>query len=156
MNVSRRSFLRASSLAGVAAAIAASFPRIAFGQQKAVRLPYTPVPKEVYASPLYNMSLANFRANIGTIFTFARPTNGTVALRLVEVGDLKPLYGKGRPAGKECFSMTFIGPFSQRFQQGTYKVTDSKLGPFELFIVPSDEQSPQGLLYEANINRLYP
>jgi hypothetical protein len=140
----------------VAAAIAASFPTIARGQQKTVRLPYTPLPKEVYASPLYNMALANFRANIGTLFTFARSTNSQVALRLVEVADLKPLYGKARPAGKECFALTFIGPFSQRFRQGTYKIIDSKLGPFELFIVPSDVESPQGLLYEANINRLYP
>ena len=156
MNTSRRSFIRASSLAGLTAAIAASFPRIALGQQKTARLPYTPLPKEVYASPLYNLSHNNFYGNIGTVFTFTHPTKGNVAMRLVEVADLKPLYGKHRPTGKECFALTFIGPFSRKFKQGTYTVTDSKLGPFEMFIVPSDEQSPQGRLYEANINRLYP
>jgi hypothetical protein len=156
MNASRRSFLRASSLAGVAAALAARFPRLALGQPKLARLPYTPLPKEVYASPLYYLSYANFYSTIGTLYTFAHSTKGNVSLRLYEVADLKPLYGKSRPAGKECFALTFIGPFNQKLKQGTYKVTDSKLGPFELFIVPSDTQSAQGLLYEANINRLYP
>jgi hypothetical protein len=136
----------------VAAAIAASFPQIAMGRARRV---YTRLPNEVYASPLYNLSYSNFRSTTGTLFTFAHPT-GNVPLRLVAVDDLKPLYGRGRPAGKEAFALTFIGPFSRRFEQGTYSITDSRLGPFELFIVPSDEQSPQGLLYEANINRLYP
>ena len=126
------------------------------GQQKASLRPYTPLPKEVYASPLYYLSYANFYSTIGTLYTFAHPTKGKVTLRLYEVADLKPLYGKSRPAGKECFALTFIGSFNQKLQQGTYKVTDSKLGPFELFIVPSDAQTAQGLLYEANINRLYP
>jgi hypothetical protein len=153
MNKSRRSFLRASSLAGVTAAIAASFPQIAKGRTQRA---YRQLPREVYASPLYNLSHNNFYGNIGTLFTFEHPTKGKVALRLIEVADLKPLYGKHRPTGKECFALTFIGPFNQKFHQGTYKVTDSKLGPFELFIVPSDEKSPQGRLYEANINRLYP
>ena len=153
MNASRRSFLRASSFAGVAAAIAASFPQIARGR---ARRAYTLLPKEVYASPLYNLSHNNFSGNIGTLFTFEHPTKGNVALRLIEVADLKPLYGKHRPADKECFALTFIGPLNQKFHQGTYQVTDSKLGPFELFIVPSNERSPRGRLYEANINRLFP
>ena len=84
MNASRRSFLRASSLAGVAAAIAASFPQIAFGRQKSGKPAYTSLPKEVYASPLYNLSHNNFYSNIGTVFTFEHPTKGNVAMRLVE------------------------------------------------------------------------
>ena len=155
MNASRRIFLRASSFAGVAA-VAAGFPHLALGQKRSAKPSLTSLPRDVYASPLYNLSMANFYGNIGTIFTFVHPDHGSVALRLVEVADLKPLYGKTRPAGKECFSMTFIGPFKKELRQGTYRVTDSKLGPFELFIVPSDEQSPRGRLYEANINRLYP
>src|SRR5690349_2155132 len=138
MNVSRRRFLHASSLAGVAA-IAAGFPRPALGRSQR---PLTPLPKEVYASPLYALAMANFYANIGTIFTFMHPTHGRVEMRLVEVADLKPMYGKHRPADKESFSMTFIGPRKRGFEQGTYRVTDSRLGPFELFIVPSDELSP--------------
>jgi hypothetical protein len=156
MNRSRRSFIRASSFAGIAAAIAASFPRLALGQQKTAKGPITQLPKEVYASPLYNLSMMNFYNSIKTTFTFAHPTHSKVGLRLIEVADLKPLYGKGRPASKECFSLTFLGPFGVVFPQGTYAVTGSKLGPFELFIVPTDEQNPGGLVYEANINRLYP
>jgi hypothetical protein len=156
MNVSRRSFVRASSFAGIAAAIAASLPRLALGQLNAAKGPIVKLPKEVLASPLYNLSRMNFYSSIGSTFTFAHPTHGKVGLRLIEVVDLKPLYGKGLPASKECFSLTFQGPFGMVLPQGTYAVTGSKLGPFELFIVPTDEQSPRGLLYEANINRLYP
>jgi hypothetical protein len=136
----------------VAAAIAASFPQIAKGRTRGnARLP-----EEVYATPLFNLSHNNFNGQVGTLFTFEHPTKGNVSLRLVEVADLKPLYGKHRPSDKESFALTFIGPMNQKFHQGTYKVTDSKLGPFELFIVPSNEKSPRGRLYEANINRLYP
>src|SRR5437868_6987480 len=156
MNVSRRSFVRASSFAGIAAAVAASFPRLALGQLNVARGPIVKLPKEVFASPLYNLSRLNFYSSIGSTFTFAHPAHGKVGLRLIEVVDLKPLYGKDRPASKECFSLTFQGPFGMPFEQGMYSVTQSKLGPLELYIVPTDEQHPRGLLYEANINRLYP
>lgn len=155
MNVSRRSFVRASSFAGIAAAVAASFPRLALGQLNTARGPIVRLPKEVLASPLYNLSRLNFYSNIGSTFTFAHPAHGKVALRLIEVVDLKPLYGKDRPASKECFSLTFQGPFGMPLEQDTYTV-QSNLGSFELFIVPTDEQHPRGLIYEANINRLYP
>src|SRR5438128_12526005 len=100
MNTSRRSFLRASSLAGLAAAITASFPKTALGQ---TRRAYTQLPREVYASPLYNLSHNNFYGNIGTLFTFKHPTKGSVALRLVAVADLTPHIGKNRPESKESF-----------------------------------------------------
>jgi hypothetical protein len=156
MNASRRRFVRASSFAGIAAAIAASLPRLAFGQLNRDRTPMVELPGEVFSSPLYNLSRRNFYGNIGSTFTFAHPAHGKVGLRLIEVVDLRPLYGKDRPESKECFSLTFQGPFGMPLEQGSYSVTQSKLGPFELFIVPTDEKTPRGLLYEANINRLYP
>ena len=156
MKQSRRSFVRASSFAGIAAAIAASLPRLALGQSNRNRPPIVRLPAEALASPLYNLSRVNFYSNIGSTFAFTHPVYGKVGLRLVEVADLKPLYGKDRPASKECFSLLFQGPFAARFTQGTYAVTQSRLGPFELFIVPADEESRDGLRYEANINRLYP
>lgn len=156
MNASRRSFLRASSLAAVAAAITASFPRLALGQQKATRPPLWALPKDVYSSPLFNLTRANFYSNINSTFTFAPPGKDKVNLRLYEVADLHSLWGNGRPLAKECFSLTFIGPRNRPLPQGTYPLIHSKLGPFEIFIVPSDEPDPRGLRYEANINRLYP
>jgi hypothetical protein len=156
MNTSRRRFVRASSFAGIAAAIAAGFPRLAFGQIKTAKGPIMQLPREVYDSPLYNLSRMNFYSNIGSTFTFTQPARGKVGLRLIEVADLRSLYGRGRPAEKECFSLTFQGPAGAALSQGTYSVTQSKLGPFELFIVPTGEENPRGLIYEANVNRLYP
>jgi len=156
MNTSRRRFVRASSFAGLAAAIAAGFPRLALGQLNKAKGPIVQLPREVYSSPLYNLSRMNFYGNIGSVFTFTHPAQGKVGLRLIEVADLHSLYGKERPASKECFSLTFQGPLGRALPQGTYSVTQSQLGSFELFIVPTDEQNPRGLNYEANINRLYP
>ncbi|MFL6277373.1 MAG: DUF6916 family protein [Blastocatellia bacterium] len=157
MNTSRRSFLRASSLAGVAAAIAATFPSLAFGRQMRYGRPIIQsLPKAVYNSPLYSLSRANFYSTIGTTFSFAGPASGKGSLRLVEVADLRSMWGKDRPEEKECFALSFVGPLQRPLKQGTYSLMHSKLGPFELFIVPSDEGDPRGLRYEANINRLYP
>ena len=159
MNASRRSFVRASSLATVAAAITASFPGLALGQQKTPKPPQSllpSLPKEVYGTPLYNMTRANFYSCIDTTFTIAPPGQDKIGLRLYAVADLHSFWGKDRPMNKECFALTFIGPRNRPLQQGTYTMTNSKLGPLDLFIVPSDEPDPRGLRYEANINRLYP
>lgn len=156
MNASRRSFLRASSLAGIAAATAASFPRLAFGKPKAARLAGFALPAEVYSCSLYNLSRVNFHSQIGTTFAVSQENSGRHRLRLVEVADLRPMWGKDRPASKECFALTFVGPVSAPLSQGTYSLMHSKLGPFQLFIVPTDEIDPRGLIYEANINRLFP
>jgi len=145
MNTSRRSFLRASSFAGIAAAVAASFPRLALGQLKTARPTSWPLPKEVYSSPLYNLSRMNFYSQIGTTFAVSQAAPGRFGLRLIEVADLHSMWGKDRPASKECFALTFVGPFSAPLSQGTYSMMHGKLGPFELFIVPTDEKDPRAL-----------
>jgi hypothetical protein len=156
MNPSRRSFVRASSFAGLAAAISATLPRLALGKQKVGKPPIIRLPTEVLLSPLYNLSRLNFYNNIGSTFTFTHPAHGKIGLRLIEVVDLKSLYGKERPASKECFSLVFQGPFAKPLEQGTYPVMQSRLGLFDLFLVPTDEENPRGVIYEVNINRLYP
>ena len=157
MNTSRRSFLRASSLAGIATAIVATFPSLAFGRQKRYGRPVIEsLPKAVYDSPLYSLSRANFYSNIGTTFSFSGPASGRGSLKLVEVADLRSMWGPDRPEEKECFALSFVGPLQRPLKQGTYSLMHNRLGPFELFIVPSDQGDPRGLRYEANINRLYP
>jgi len=145
-------------MATVAAAIAASFPHLTLGKSKTPKSPLTPfsLPNEVYDSPLYNLSRANFYNNLNTTFSIVRHGKSKLDLRLYEVADLHSLWGKGRPEDKECFALTFIGPRNSPLRQGTYSVMHTEMGPFELFIVPSDEPDPRGLRYEANINRLYP
>jgi len=157
MSTSRRSFLRASSLAGVAAAITATFPSLAFGKQTRNGKPIIQsLPKEVYDSALYSLSRANFYSNIGTNFSFDGPATGKGSLKLIEVADLRSMWGPDRPEGKECFALSFVGPLQRPLKQGTYSLMHNRLGPIELFIVPSDEGDRRGLRYEANINRLYP
>ena len=157
MNASRRIFLRASSLAGVATAIAATFPQIAFGRQKHNGKPVTyQLPEEALTATLFALSRANFYGNISTKFTFMTAARASIQMTLIAVDDLKPLYGKGRPAGKECFSLTFQGPFGTPLHSNTYTVQHSSLGSFDMFIVPTGEATPNGYTYEASFNRLYP
>lgn len=157
MSTSRRSFLRVSSLAGVAAAIAATFPSLALGKQQRYGKPIIQsLPKEVYDSPLYSLSRANFYSTIGTTFSVAGLASGKASLKLVEVADLRSMWGPDRPEAKECFALSFVGPLQRPLKQGTYSLMHKQLGPFEMFIVPSDEGDPRGLRYEANFNRLYP
>lgn len=142
-------------MATVAAAFAASLPRLALGKPKSPLVPFS-LPKEVIDSPLYSLSRSNFYSNLDTTFTVVQRGESKLSLRLYEVADLRSLWGKGRPEDKECFALTFIGPSNRPLSQGTYSMMHGELGPFELFIVPSDEPVPRGLRYEANINRLYP
>jgi hypothetical protein len=157
MNASRRIFLRASSLAGVATAITATFPRIAFGRQKHNGKPTSyQLPEEALTATLFALSRANFYGNLNTRFTFLTSGRSGIQMSLIAVDDLKPLYGKGRPVGKECFALTFQGPFGTPLRANSYTVQHSSLGSFDMFIVPTGEATPNGYTYEANFNRLYP
>lgn len=156
MNVSRRSFVRASSLAGFAAALSASLPQFALGRQRAVRAPLAQLPQSVLNSPLYSLTRQTFEDQVGTNFTFSHSSINKVNLRLINVVDLHPTYGDGRPQWKECFSLLFQAPPETMLDQKTYTVRHFQLGQVKLFIVPRDEANQYGLTYEAHINRLYP
>ena len=134
---------------------------IALGQQK----PSQPlgsglgatIPKEALNNPLYNITRAMFAENLGTKFTFSLGGVKLTAVTLIEVNDLNPTFVKGNgTTSRECFSVVFQGPRSLPLGQDTYTIDHSRLGRFQLLLVPGDPGKRWGMHYGAVINRVYP
>ena len=161
MNLSRRSFLETGSKLGLAAMFSGQISSIALGQQK----PSPPlgsglgasIPKEALSDRLSKITRAMFAENLGTKFTFSLGGVTLSAVTLIEVNDLNPSFVKGNgTTSRECFSLVFQGPRSLPLGQDTYTIAHSRLGIFQLLVVPGDTSYKAGLHYEALINRVYP
>ena len=161
MNLSRRSFLETGSKLGLAVIFSGQISSMALGQQK----PSQPlgtgigatIPKEALNDPLYNITRAMFAENLGTKFTFSLGGVKLTAVTLIEVNDLNPPFVKSNgTTSRECFSLVFQGPRSLPLGQDTYTIAQSRLGIFQLLVVPGDTSYKAGLHYEALINRVYP
>lgn len=97
-----------------------------------------------------------FAQNLRTLFTFSHGGVRLTEMTLIGVNNLNPKGFKGNPnSSKECFSVVFLGPADLPLRQGTYRLTHSRLGTFDLFIVPGDSDR-RSIRYGADINRLYP
>lgn len=88
-----------------------------------------------------------FSQNLHTKFQVLLDENTTVELELVEVSELK-LHPR-----QEEFAVQFRGPLEMFLDQGVRDFAHEKMGRFELFIVPV-EQDAQGFYYEAVFNRI--
>jgi len=151
MAVSRRKFLKAGSLVILAAGIPL---KVVAGK--------SPDPlgtKALHASyfgPSELLTQATLSAQLNTMFRVAQDGSQVVKIELTEVNDLRTAAVKKSTAmaGKECFSLIFIGPSHTPLRQDTYAVEHSALGNFSVLLVPVG-QNRQGLIYEAVFNRLY-
>lgn len=160
MNISRRRFMRTGSKLGLAALFTGGLGSIAFGQ-KTSSPPLgsgvgPAVPKQALGDPLYKITRSMFEQNLRSKFTFSLGQVKLTEMTLTTVNNLNPPGFKGNPnSSKECFSLVFMGPASLPLKQGTYRLTHSKLGTFDLFIVPGDSDKTWKR-YGADINRLNP
>src|ERR1041384_7348924 len=137
MNLNRRRFLRAGSMMGVAALLRGASAPLAFGQSKQqLGSGIGPVvPKQVLADPLYNLTSDMLRAE----------------------NDLNPPPVREHlTKGRDCFSLVFQGPRNLPLRQETYTIQQSRLGSFQLLLVPGTSKDAFGPHYEAVINRLFP
>jgi hypothetical protein len=94
-----------------------------------------------------DLNYEDFSGNLNTDFQVTREDYTTVALKLVEVSDLKESPRQSR------FSITFAGPVDDSVGQGLYKMSHGRIGEFELFIVPVGKNA-EVFFYEAVFNRL--
>ena len=144
---------------GLAAIVRGGRAPLAFGQNKrelGTGIGFV-VPKQVFSDPLYSLTSAMFTENLKTKFGFSLGGVKLCYMGLVGVNDLNPPFVKNAVTnGRECFSLVFEGPRSLPLQQDTYTITQSKMGTFQLLMVPGDQSNPSGRHYEAVINRLYP
>lgn len=142
MPISRRIFMKASTLAAIAAGIWLKPALLAWAQEPTVKLPLS--------DPLSNYTQATFTQYVDSIFTLLGRTK--VELTLTKVTDTLPAKAS-RSGGRESFTLNFRGG-GVAFPQNTYVLEHPALGTFNLFLVPtgSDENGAQG--YVAVINRL--
>lgn len=87
----------------------------------------------------------DFAAQLNTTFR----VDENFDAKLIEVSEPK-LYPQ-----QESFSMLFLMPQDFPLAQGLYNFQHSELGTHDIFIVPI-EQSGDGIIFEAVINRLLP
>jgi len=144
---------------GVAAIIGRGSAAAAFGKQRrkgelGSGMTYV-VPASAMNDPLAKITREMFEANINTKFTVSFKGAVLTDLVLIAVYDLDPPFVKSAPAStRQAFSLVFRSGAID-LPQNTYSMQNTKLGTFNLFIVPAT----RGTLnrhYEANINRVFP
>ncbi len=160
MTISRRNFLRNSSLMSLSTIATLSLADFSFGQSSGVKKPgnsgTATVPQEAYASTLDKLTREKFARVIGSTFVITHPTHGRVDVYLKDVEDLSPEIFKSKAnSGVECFNLIFANQSSIEMGQCTVVMDHERLGSFELFIVPGKAQR-YGRDYGAIINRLFP
>lgn len=144
MSISRRRFMRAGTIAAIAAGVCLrpSLNTLAhdlIGQSSATT-----------TDPLANYTQATFTQYVNSIFRLHGRV--IVDVTLTKVQDTLPA-NVSRAGGRESFALHFRGG-GISLPQDSYQVEHAALGTFRLFLVPSgaDENGAEG--YVAIINRL--
>ncbi len=158
MTISRRSFLRNSSLVSLSGLATLSLANFSFGQSSGVKKPSGsgtfPVPHET--TLLDKLTREMFASVIGSTFVVTHPTHGRVDMYLKDVEDLTPEIFKSKSKyGIECFNLVFACQSSVELGQETVQMEHEKFGKFDLFIVQG-KLMRYGFDYGAVINRLFP
>ena len=94
-----------------------------------------------------NLTKEAFTENLNTTFSIPLDASETLELELVGV------VGTLSTPQQEQFSITFRGPLEHPLPQATYHMEHEKMGPMDLFIVPSSRDA-DGFRYEAVFNYL--
>lgn len=139
MKSSRREFLKRGTLGALAAGVPLALSQKAPGGSAA-------------ASTVGLLNLAVFKSQVGSTFTF---NNEAVKVKttLVQVSSFASR--KEAAAGKEGFSLRFLGPEEVELKQDTYRIEHDKLGLLSFLVVPVQVRDKRGCYYEAVINRLH-
>ena len=149
MLISRRTFMRAGTLAALFAGVPLATVNV-LGQRIHPSPDDSPVDQTSQQNdPLSNYTKATFVSYINSVFVFRAPgVRKDFEVTLMQVSDMT-----APPAG-ECFSLLFRGGGGPALLQNTYTVEHPALGTFKLFLVPveTDDNGAQG--YLATINRL--
>jgi hypothetical protein len=96
-----------------------------------------------------------FAACVGEPFLVQDESGEPVPLVLREVSDPTVLGAPGLEGHPECFSASFLGP-AGRLRQGTFTVSNARLGRLALFLVPVGRPRDGAQQYEAAFNCAVP
>jgi hypothetical protein len=155
MFTSRRSFMRAGALFGIAAAL----PLNIFAQ-KGVQSPSGGlVTQEIPADhfeALANLTRDHFTKCLNSNFLLFTKQGGAADLKLAEINDL-PFMGVGKLRKDEVGQgdgFTLVFSSKSHLRQDTYSLAHSYTGYFALLIVPAGKKG-NTYYYSALINRLF-
>jgi len=150
--VSRRKFLGS---AAVAAGAALALNGSAFGQNVGYGL--FAIPKTA-GDALSRLGWDSFLPFVNTDFDFYTAGRGgnSIALRLVDMKDSRPLRSIARSKGQENFVLKFTSYESLPLGDATYSVNHFNLGNFDLFVTNGgrNKRDGQQIIYTAVINRV--
>lgn len=158
MAISRRFFLKSGTLTALAAGVALSPNRLAFGQRRtqSTNLGY-PIPITAQKEPTYLFTRATFDPYVGGIFQAPNARGKMVNLTLLSATTNKPSadtkISTGKPIETDSFSLMFkaAGPLPQF--TSIHKISHPALGKFDLFLTPHSQEGG-ALLYEAVFNHI--
>jgi len=156
MSISRRKFLRAGSVAALAATVPLKSALLAKGQENRKARDGNPgdrLPIDPNNSPLSYYTKSAFSAFLNSTFLVQAGLLGTVEVTLTQVRDTAP-DSRANRSGQECFSLLFQNGTGAALPQGTYAIEHAALGSFALFLVPGGADENKGQSYVAVINRL--
>ena len=135
MSVSRRKFMKAGTIAALSTIIP-STSVIAFGQTNPL-------------DPLARLKQEDFQRQLYTYFNIRLSKTSTIKVELYAVEQSK----EGGVDVIDNFSLVFRGVHATQLRQNTYQFEHTKLGTFQLFIVPAGSQANMKF-YRAVINRI--
>jgi hypothetical protein len=156
MSISRRRFLRAGSVAALAAAVPLRSALLTNGQGSRKELDGNPVdrlPSDIANGPLSYYTKSTFSLYLNSTFLMQAGALGTIEVRLTQVRDTTS-GSVARQAGQECFSLLFQSSGRPVLPQGTYNIEHAALGSFALFLVPGGPDWTGRQSYVAIVNRL--
>ena len=106
--------------------------------------------------PLAELSFEMLADHLNTTFHVHAGVQGMVPLQLIRMEVKEPSLRENSnapDAGFERFSLVFAGSRTDRLPQESYTFEHSRIGRFELFIVPVLSLDPTRHKYEAVFNR---
>jgi hypothetical protein len=149
--LSRREFCTSAALGAICWGVAGCLPEQGRGTQKTAGGGFE-IPSQALDSVEYRLTMADFRAQVGTRFTVAT-ASGSSVLSLAAVKQGRPASARG-----EAFACVFEPTDALSLSQDTYQTRHAKLGTFSLFLVPLAGPDPVALTqrpvrYVASFNR---
>jgi hypothetical protein len=153
MSFSRRKFLRAGTVAALAAGVPFKSTLIAMAQGSGENREF--LISEVAYDSLAYYTRATFSQYVSSVFRI-RWGGSFADVTLLEVTDLTPVAQRAtmQAAGIECFSLLFEGGGGPSLGQNTFAIEHPALGSFQLLLVPAGNADNGANRYMAIINRL--
>jgi len=154
MSISRRFFLKSSTLAAIAASVALKPISFTLAQTR-TNTSYA-IPLSAQQQPTFTYTKRTFDPYVGGIFQTPDARGRTIELTLLSVTEFTPTakISTGTPIVTDSFSLMFkaeraLPPFTS-----IYKVSHPALGDFDLFLTLHSDPTAKSPLYEAVFNHI--